>query len=81
MYRKVNIEKWSRKDHFLFFSKFEEPFFGICTKVDCTRAFLDSKQNNSSFFLRYLHDCLKAANVKQNFIKELSPQIKYFPYL
>ena len=29
MFEIIDIEKWSRKDHFLFFRKFEEPFFGI----------------------------------------------------
>lgn len=62
MYKILDIEKWSRKDHFLFFNKFEEPFFGVTVKVDCTRAYRYSKTTGSSFFLYYLHAALKAAN-------------------
>jgi chloramphenicol O-acetyltransferase type A len=25
----IEIDKWNRKEHYLFFSKFEEPFFGV----------------------------------------------------
>lgn len=62
MYRILDIEKWSRKDHFLFFSKFEEPFFGVTVMVDCTKAYQSAKSNGSSFFLYYLHAALQAAN-------------------
>lgn len=62
MYRILDIEKWSRKDHFLFFSKFEEPFFGVTVMVDCTKAYQNAKSNGSSFFLYYLHAALQAAN-------------------
>lgn len=62
MYKILDIEKWSRKDHFLFFSKFEEPFFGITVRVNCTKAYNTSKSIGSSFFLYYLHASLKAAN-------------------
>lgn len=61
-YKYLNIEKWSRKDHFLFFSKFEEPFFGICSRVDCTKAIQTCKNNGYSFFQFYLHACLQAVN-------------------
>ena len=62
MYRILDIEKWSRKDHFLFFSKFEEPFFGVTVRLDCTKAYNSSKSKGSSFFLYYLHASLVAAN-------------------
>ncbi|SMD44675.1 chloramphenicol O-acetyltransferase type A [Aquiflexum balticum DSM 16537] len=62
MYRILDIEKWSRKDHFLFFSKFEEPFFGVTVRVNCTKAYNSSKSIGSSFFLYYLHASLQAAN-------------------
>jgi chloramphenicol O-acetyltransferase type A len=62
MYRILDIEKWSRKDHFLFFSKFEEPFFGLTVRMDCTKAYETSKSKGSSFFLYYLHSSLLAVN-------------------
>ena len=58
----IDIDTWKRRDHFLFFRQFEDPFFGITTEVDCTIAYTTCKQNNTSFFLWYLHKSLVAAN-------------------
>ncbi|MBE0649762.1 MAG: chloramphenicol acetyltransferase [Bacteroidales bacterium] len=63
----INLEEWNRKDHFRFFSQFEEPFFGVTVNVDCTRAYQKAKENNRSFFLYYLYRALKAANEIENF--------------
>lgn len=63
----VEIDKWNRKEHFLFFSKFEEPFFGVTVKVDCTKAYSRAKEKNVSFFLYYLYRALKAVNEIENF--------------
>lgn len=67
MYKELEIEKWSRKDHFRFFNQFEEPFFGVTVKVDCTKAYAWSKKNGFSFFLYYLHCSLAAANQTEPF--------------
>lgn len=66
MKTKVNIEEWVRKDHFLFFSKFEEPFFGVTVNIDCTIAYEQAKLKETSFFLYYLYRALKAANEIEN---------------
>ena len=58
----LDIESWARKDHFNFFKQFEEPFFGVCVDVDCTRSYLKCKSEDISFFLYYLHKSLVAAN-------------------
>lgn len=58
----LDINTWSRKDHFHFFSRFEEPFFGVCIPLDCTKAYTYAKENNFSFFLYYLYQSLAAAN-------------------
>ncbi len=63
----VDLEKWNRKDHFNFFSQFEEPFFGVTVRVDCTLAYRQSKASGKSFFLYYLYRALKAANEVENF--------------
>lgn len=63
----INPDLWNRKEHFLFFSQFEEPFFGIVVNVDCTIAFQQAKQKGTSFFLYYLYRALKAANSVENF--------------
>ncbi|MDD2197835.1 MAG: chloramphenicol acetyltransferase [Bacteroidales bacterium] len=63
----IDIENWNRKEHFLFFSKFEEPFFGVTMNLDCTKAYLKAKEKQVSFFLYYLYRALKAANAVENF--------------
>lgn len=67
MKQKINIEEWSRKDHFNFFSQFEEPFFGLTVNIDCTKAYAHCKANGHSFFLYYLYQCLKAVNETEAF--------------
>ena len=67
MKKRIDIDNWNRKEHFLFFSKFEEPFFGVTIKVDCTSAYKKAKEKGISFFLYYLYRALKAANEIENF--------------
>ena len=67
MKTKLDLNIWPRKEHFEFFSKFEEPFFGIVTHIDCTKAYETSKKNGVSFFLYYLHKTLSAVNAVENF--------------
>jgi len=64
---KLDITNWNRKAHFEFFSKFEEPFFGITINVDCTKAYETAKQKGISFFIFYLHKTLAAINAIENF--------------
>ncbi|MBW3466991.1 chloramphenicol acetyltransferase [Arthrospiribacter ruber] len=63
----IDIEKWSRKEHYLFFSQFEEPFFGVTVNIDCTSAYKTAKESGNSFFLYYLFRALKTANEIENF--------------
>lgn len=67
MRKLFNVDDWVRKDHFNFFSRFEEPFFGVNVTIDCTTAYHYSKANNVGFFAYYLYNCLKAANSVQEF--------------
>jgi chloramphenicol O-acetyltransferase type A len=63
----IDVEQWERKDHYNFFRRFEEPFFGITIEVDCTLAYKACKNSNASFFLWYLHKSLIAANETEPF--------------
>ncbi len=63
----IDIATWIRKDHYAFFSQFEEPFFGMTVSIDCTSAYAHAKKTNRSFFLFYLYQALKAANSIENF--------------
>ncbi len=67
MKRKIDIENWNRKDHFNFFSKFEEPFYGVNVNVDCTLAYKNAKQLGVSFFLYTLHKSLAAIQLVEPF--------------
>lgn len=63
----ITLDNWKRKDHFQFFSKFEEPFFGVTINIDCTLAYQQAKEKGNSFFLYYLYRALKSANAIENF--------------
>lgn len=67
MKQKIDIENWIRKDHYLFFKNFDEPFYGVCVNVDCTKAYQRAKELNTSFFLYYLHKSTLAANRVESF--------------
>jgi chloramphenicol O-acetyltransferase type A len=45
----------------------EEPFFGITTTVDCTKAYNSAKEFGVSFFVYYLHKTLLAVNAIEPF--------------
>ena len=67
MKQKLNLDTWNRKEHFQHFSRMEEPFFGVTTRVDCTNAYEKSKALGVSFFTYYLHKTLVAINSTENF--------------
>ena len=67
MKHKLNLDTWNRKEHFQFFKQMEDPFFGITTRIDCTKAYEKSKEMGVSFFTYYLHKTLLAVNAVENF--------------
>lgn len=67
MKKELNLDTWARKEHFHFFRQFDEPFFGLTVKMECTNAYKTSKQISNSFFLYYLHCSLAAANEIEEF--------------
>ena len=58
----IDLNNWERKDHFEFFSKFSNPFWGLTLNVDCTIAYQRAKDENNSFYLSYLYQSLRAVN-------------------
>jgi chloramphenicol O-acetyltransferase type A len=66
MKQKLDISKWNRKEHFNFFKNFDEPYYGVTVKVDCTRAYLKAKEAGVSFYSYYLHKSLAAINAIEN---------------
>jgi chloramphenicol O-acetyltransferase type A len=67
MIQKLDIATWNRKEHFLFFKQMEDPFYGISTTIDCTKAYAKAKAIGVSFFSYYLHKTLFAVNAVENF--------------
>ena len=67
MKQELDITTWNRKEHFEFFSKFEEPFFGTTIQFDCTRAYYKSKELGVSFFTFFFFYFLVAVNTIENF--------------
>lgn len=63
----IDLEKWNRKEHFLFFSAFDDPFFGITVNVDFTRIYEEAKADQASFFLYSLHHILRQVNDTESF--------------
>ena len=67
MKQKLDLNTWNRKEHFLFFKQMDEPFYGITTTIDCTKAYAQAKVLGISFFSYYLHKTLSAVNTVENF--------------
>ena len=63
----IDLKTWNRTAHFEFFSKFDEPFFGITTPIDCTIAYQNSKNIEIPFFFFFLYKTLVAINKIDNF--------------
>jgi len=58
----LDLDSWSRKEHFHFFNTYDEPFWGVVVDLECTKAFNYCKENKVSFFLCYLYCSVRAAN-------------------
>jgi chloramphenicol O-acetyltransferase type A len=67
MKQKIDLATWNRKEHFEFFSTFEEPFFSITTPIDMTIAYEKAKVMQIPFFVFYLHKTIVAVNQVENF--------------
>ena len=63
----LDIDNWNRKAHFYFFNEFVDPYFGVTVEVDVTDIYHFSKKEGISFFVLYLHACMKAINTVENF--------------
>jgi chloramphenicol O-acetyltransferase type A len=62
----IDLANWNRREHFEFFSRFEEPFFGLVANVDCTPALAEAKRLGVPFFLYYLYHAVQAVNKVEN---------------
>ncbi|WP_263372467.1 CatA-like O-acetyltransferase [Granulicella cerasi] len=58
----IDVERWERRALLEMFAKFDEPYHGVCVRVDCTETFRFAKESGLSIFLSLQHRSLKAAN-------------------
>jgi chloramphenicol O-acetyltransferase type A len=71
----IDLRKWKRRDHYLWFRKYEQPFFSVTVDVDVTAAWNASRRRaESSFFLTSLFLMLNAANAVEAFRLRLRPR-------
>ena len=64
----IDLRNWKRRDHYLWFRKYEQPFFNVTVEVDVTAAWRAShKPGAVSFFLTSVFLMLKAANEVEAF--------------
>ncbi len=63
----IDLATWPRREHFAFFSAFEEPFFGLVAEVEVAAARAEARRLGVSFFLYYLYQALAAANAVEAF--------------
>lgn len=63
----IDINFWNRKLHYKHFIALKDPYFSVTIPIDVTKAYQFSKENNISFFGRYLHDCMRGINAVENF--------------
>ena len=63
----VDMQSWTRREHYRYFGELDDPYFGITAKADFTSCYMQSKQDGASFFLYSLHKILRAANAIDEF--------------
>lgn len=71
----IDVRKWKRRDHYLWFRKYQQPFFSVTVDVDVTAAWTASRRRAApSFFLTSLFLMLNAANAVEAFRLRLRPR-------
>lgn len=62
MKKYINLSSWERRENFLFFADFQNPFITVTCEVDCSTSKKTSTERGESFFLYYLYAILNAIN-------------------
>ena len=71
----IDLDAWKRREHYLWFRKYERPFFSVTVDVDVTAAWNKSRKPGApSFFLSSLFLMLRAANDVEAFRLRLRPR-------
>lgn len=72
----LDIDTWSRKQHFEHFKQLLDPYFAVTVEVDVTNAYQTAKEKDIPFFVLYLHACMKAINAIENFKYRITEEEK-----
>lgn len=65
--RNINLETWSRRDHFRLFSTFNHPHFSMCVNVDVTAFYPFVKRKGYSFTVSMVYVISRASNAITEF--------------
>jgi len=65
--RTIDMQTWSRREHFEVFSAFDHPHFGMCANVDLTKFYPVVKQRDISFNVATVYVIARAANAIPEF--------------
>lgn len=65
--QKLDMQNWSRLEHFKFFSTFNHPHFNMCVNVDLTRFQPHIKHHGLSFTVTIVYIISRAANAVPEF--------------
>ena len=58
----IDRTAWERREYFDFFSRMDDPYFGVVVNADFTRCFREAKARGVSFTLSSMHRILRAVN-------------------
>jgi chloramphenicol O-acetyltransferase type A len=65
--RKINLQDWSRREHFELFNTFNHPHFNLCANVDLTMFHPYLKEHEISFSAAVIYVISRAANAIPEF--------------
>lgn len=65
--RYLDMENWSRREHFELFNTFDQPYFGLCANVDLTDFHPYVKRNKLSMTAAIVYVISRAANAVPEF--------------
>lgn len=65
--RNIDMQTWSRRQHFELFSTYESPYFGLCANVDLTAFHAAVKQRGYSFTIAMIYVITRTSNAIPEF--------------
>ena len=71
--RTIDLQTWSRREHFKFFNSFDHPHFGLCANVDLSKFHPYIKQNGISFSIAVVYMITRTANAIPEFRYRIRP--------